>query len=276
MTNGGARFPNNSKSKDQADSTHPGQQRSGHNLSRLLLPEPASPGLVIPSFLRVIAAVEETHRENKGPCDLDPRKVFLGSDGSVELSTLVPPASGMTVVLSSSKYSSPEMIEETNGQVDRVLVESYVLGFVFYEILLGRDLFEQQFQEVSGHGKFGWLTWHADKSKRAKPLSAVLDGFPSVLSGLIDGMMAKEASERITDLNKIADTIGAASQATMVISNLSAFQSPDAIGAPAKMSMSQRVDIFWRGCLGRVRKVLRRLALDRILTKRHKQAPSSS
>jgi serine/threonine protein kinase len=182
----------------------------------------------------------------------------------------------MTVVLSSSKYCAPEAVEDLTGQNDSSLVESYVLGFVFYEILLGTNLFEQQFQDVSRHGKFAWLTWHADKSKHAIPLSEVISGFPSVLSSLIEGMMAKEAAERITDIRRIAETIGGASQATMMISNLSALQGGDEAYTSHGISVLEKVDVFWRSLLNTARSAMRKLSWKRIFARKQKQARSNA
>ncbi len=267
MTNSDGRIPTAPTFKNRAASA----QGSGYDLSRLLSSEPAPTGFVIPSFLSVIAALEEARRKNKGPCDLDPRKIFFRGDGTVELSVLPRPGSGMTVVVSSSKYCAPEMVEDITGQNDSCLLDSYVLGFVFYEILLGENLFEQQFQDVSRYGRFGWLTWHADKTKRAKPLSEVISGFPSVLSSLIDGMMAKDTAERITDLRRIAETIGGASQATMLISNLSALPGVNEASALQRISFLEKVDTFWRTLLSAARSALRKLPWDRIFARKHKR-----
>lgn len=217
-----------------------------HDLSQLLSSAPAPPALVIPSFLSVIAAVEIAHSENKGHCNLDPQKVRFRSDGTVEVSILSMPMSGATVVLSSAKYTAPEMVEETGESVYSALLDSYVLGFVFYEIFLGRDLFEKQFQDVSPQGEWGWLTWHADKSKKAKPLNELVNGFPSTLSRLIDGMMAKKASERVTDLKGIAEMVALSSHATMVFRNLSASQKSNAAFSLQREPAYQRADAFWR------------------------------
>jgi serine/threonine protein kinase len=276
MSNSNGGIPVGSTFKNRTYTAYSKPQRGGYDLRRLLSSEPAPTGVVIPTFLSVIAAIEEVRRENKGPCDLDPRRIFFKDDGTVELSVLPPPGSGMTVVLSSSKYCAPEAVEDLTGQKDSSLVESYVLGFVFYEILLGSNLFEQQFQDVSGHGKFAWLTWHADKSKRAKPLSEVISGFPSVLSSLIEGMMAKESAERITDIRRIAETIGGASQATMMISNLSALQDGDEVYVSRGTSVLEKVDVFWRGLLSAVRSAMRKLSWKRIFARKHKQAHSNA
>jgi hypothetical protein len=276
MTNSDGRTPLSSTFKDRTHTAYSKQQRGGYDLSRLLSSEPAPPGVVIPTFLIVINAIEEVRRKNKGSCDLDPRRIFFKDDGTVELSVLPPPGSGMTVVLSSSKYCAPEAVEDITGQNDGNLMECYVLGFVFYEILLGTNLFEQQFQDVSSHGKFGWLTWHADKSKRAKPLTEVISGFPSVLSSLIERMMAKEAAERITDLHRIAETIGGASQATMMISNLSALQGGDEANTSHGTSVLEKVDAFWRSLLSAAGSAKRKLLWKRIFARKHKQAHSDA
>jgi hypothetical protein len=271
MTNGDGGIPLGSTYKGRTVPTYSQQQGNSYDLSRLLSSEPAPTGLAIPHFLSVIAAVEDVRRENKGLCDLDPRRIVFTGDGTVELSILPPPSSGMTVVLTSSKYLAPEMVEDVTGQNDSCLLESYVLGFVFYEIFLGRDLFEQQFQDVSGHGKFGWLAWHADRLKRAKPLKEIISGFPSVLSQVIEGMMAKEAVERITDLHRIAATIAGSSQATMMISNLSALQGGDEVRASPWISVPQRVDMFWRRFVGTAHSALRKLSWHRIFARKHEQ-----
>lgn len=206
---------------------HSEQKRKARDLRQLLSSTPAPPERVIPSFLSVIAAVEEAHRANKGPLNLDPREIRFRGDGAAEVSVSNAPASGLTVVLGSSKYSTPEMFEETAGSAASGPHDSYVLGFMFYEILLGVDIFEEQFKDVHQKGELGWLTWHADKAKRAKPLSELIRGFPYTLSRLIEGMMAKELSARTTDLGKVSQAIGGALQATQVYSGSAALHGGD-------------------------------------------------
>jgi serine/threonine protein kinase len=241
-----SQIPHNQASGASKEQFSSEQGQRLHDLGQLLSQTPAPPALVIPSFLSVLAAVEAAHRENKGHCDLDPQKVRFRSDGTVEVSILSMPVSGATVVLRSAKYSAPEMVEETGEPVYSALLDSYVLGFVFYEILLGRDLFEKQFQDISPQGEWGWLAWHADKSRRARPLSDLVNGFPSTLSRLIGGMIAKEASERVTDLKGIAEIISVSSHATMVFRNLSASRGHNEALLPRREPAYQKVDAFWK------------------------------
>jgi hypothetical protein len=206
---------------------HSEQKRKARDLRQLLSSTPAPPELVIPSFLSVIAAVEEAHRANREALNLDPREIRFRSDGTAEVSVSNAPASGLTVVLGSSKYSTPEMFEETAGPAANGPRDCYVLGFMFYEILLGVEIFEEQFKDVHQKGELGWLTWHADKTKRAKPLSELISGFPYTLSRLIEGMMAKELSQRTTDLGKISQAIAGALQATQVYSGSAGLHAGD-------------------------------------------------
>jgi hypothetical protein len=200
----------------EAGPQHSEHKRKARNLSQLLSSNPAVPSEVIPSFLSVMAAVETAHDASKEPLNLDPREIRLRSDGTAEVSVSNTPSSGSTVVLGSSKYATPEMFEETAGAVDNGPRDCYMLGFIFYEILLGADIFGKQFQDVQQRGELGWLTWHADRTKHAKPLSNLISGFPYSLSRLIEGMMAKDAAKRTTDLKKVSQAIAGALQATQV------------------------------------------------------------
>ncbi len=233
-------------------------RNSWRDLSQILEFEPSPPHLVIPIILSVVAAVKLAHGSEKGPCNLVPKQVLFRDDGAVELSHSPKFASDKTSVLGSSKYSAPEMANETVQAPDIALLESYVLGFIFYEILLGSKLFGEQFQDVTGHGEFGWLMWHADRTKRATPLCNLLSGFPFVLSNLIDGMMSKDTSERITDFDRIADTIGNASQATTLITNLSELRGERGSYVPLGMSVLQNIDKLWRKLINTTNYVLRK------------------
>lgn len=246
------------------------KHRNGDQLCSLLASDPGPIRHLIPVFLTIIAALEQAHRENTGLCDLDPQKVFLRDNGGVELSSMKLPASGMTSVFNSVKYCSPEMIEDSLEQPDPALIESYVLGFVFYEILLGRKLFEQQFNHVSRRGEFGWLTWHADKTQLAHPLSDLISGFPPVLSNLIAEMMAKEASARVVDFHKIWDLIGSSLQATAVITNLSALQQSEA----KFLSVPKKIDSFWRNLMRATDAKWRNLPWGRLFPGRSQRPPA--
>jgi serine/threonine protein kinase len=228
------------------------RQVANGDLSQWMSSDPALPELVTPTFLRVVTAVQKSHQEDKRLCDLDPRKVLFQENGNIKLSFLNPVVPGATVILSSLKYLAPELMREGIEQLDHNRTDSYVLGFVFYEIFLGKALFDQHFSNVSEQGHFGWLAWHADTTRPAKPLRDVIPDFPSVLSGLISGMMAKDASQRVTDMGRIADVIRGASQATAVIRHLPSLSAGDKVRAELKALAPRETETLWRKLLSRV------------------------
>ncbi len=197
---------------------------AGRRLSDLLTAEPAPSAKLVSTFLKSAAAVEELHRRCDSPCNLDPSNVVLLMDGEVVLKPVVKLSEAATIALPSLKYSSPEILEEISGEYGANVSDSYILGFVFYEIFLGRDLFRQQFAEVIQEGEIGWLRWHLDQNKCALPLSSQLRDFPLALSRLIDEMITKKPAARLTNFRSISDTLAGSLNATVSIANISSFR----------------------------------------------------
>jgi len=176
-------------------------------LSDLQSAVPAPPAMIVPVFLDVITAVDALHRKYKTVSNLKPDKIVLLSNGKVIIEPQSQLSAATAKALPSLKYSSPEMLEEVQGVYAPNVSDSYVLGFMFYEILLGRDLFQRQFAEVLREGEIGWPWWHLDQYRPAHSLSSQINDFPSALSRLIDGMMNKRPAERMSDLRSIWETL---------------------------------------------------------------------
>jgi hypothetical protein len=149
------------------------------------------------------------------------------------------------MVLDSVKYCAPEQLEDEVGSSQKGLIDSYRLGFIFYEILLGSERFQCVFESVVQAGSFGWLSWHVDASKIATPLHEILPGFPIGLSRVVAGMMAKNASARMTDAGRIAAAIGGASQATVVIRRTPALQAAISAQEGPKVETSLKTETLW-------------------------------
>jgi len=219
-------------------------------LSDLLRSEPTPPASVVPFLLTVIFAVEASHSAGHGPSDLDPRKIVFQSDGSVSLLSRGTIGAQITVVLPSSKYSSPEIVEGISEGLDTGIPDSYVLGFVFYEILLGRNLLDKEFAEVERQGELGWLTWHMDLNRRAKSLSSLIPGFPESLSGLIDRMMAKSVADRVSSLSTIRDTLARSLEETTVLTNISSLLGEGHAGR--KRTLLEEITAVWHELVPRM------------------------
>jgi serine/threonine protein kinase len=167
---------------------------------------------LLPMMAKVMGAVvlaQRTHHH----CDLDPRRILLQEDGSVRIFPLEDTEGDKTLLLSSFKYSSPELLQGDTS-VDSALSHSYALGFVFYELLLGRKRFEEQFSQVRQGANGGWLIWHVDRKMRAVPLRQLRPDVPTFVSEAIEKMMAKNPAERSNDLEGTARLFDRNSQLT--------------------------------------------------------------
>ena len=189
-------------------------QKSAQPLSMLAGDGPGSLQDLLPVMSKVLNAVVHAQR-TQGHCDLDPRRILLQEDGSIGISPIPESEEDKTSILSSFKYSSPELLQGDTS-VDPALSNSYVLGFVFYELMLGRQMFDAQFSQVSQGDRGGWLIWHVDRKRRTTPLKQLLADAPSSVSEAIEKMMAKNPAERSRDLEGTAQLFDRFSQSTTV------------------------------------------------------------
>jgi len=139
--------------------------------------------------------------------------------------------------LGSPRYAAPEMFKETStgSSAPAALPDIYAMGFMFYEILLGRKLFSQTFS--SQRSDLDWLRWHSDSKSEAPTLKSVLPGRPVALSDLLQSMMKKEPGARPSDLKDIATRLRSiAQQSSRTVVARKASASGDVKPAPPQSS----------------------------------------
>ena len=188
--------------------------RRARPLTNWMGDEPRPLAELIPIMVSVLEAIARLNAAEEHFCNLNPAKILIRENGSVQISTQSPFESGKTFDLGSAKYICPEFFQDA-GPGTPAGSNAYIAGFVFYELLLGRKLFEAQFKEVGRGGYLGWLTWHADASKRATSLSET-NRYPAFVCRVVDRMIEKTPANRLTDMNGIARLFGGVSSATMV------------------------------------------------------------
>ncbi len=176
--------------------------------------------LVVPIFIEVVAAVETVHRAQARAAHSDPRRIAVHGGGRVELNLAGDRSGHSTLDCATFKYTAPELVTGDMEQTRSIAADSYALGFLFYEILLGRELFQRQFAAVQRRGELGWMYWHADRDCAAQPLHALLAGFPESMSRLIGGMIEKDAADRTVELGRVAEALAGAVQSTARLSGL--------------------------------------------------------
>ncbi len=172
------------------------------NLAGYLKDNPPDLDQVVPAFVATVRALIAMY-EAKGRNDaLIPQNIKFDLLGKATIRTVPASAAAATTVMGNPRYAAPEMFLEKGGSDSNLPAANvYALGVMFYEILLGRKLFEQAFPDQ--RSDIDWMRWHADLGSKAQPLKSLLPDCPTALSDLLEGMMEKHVEKRTTDLNEI-------------------------------------------------------------------------
>jgi serine/threonine protein kinase/formylglycine-generating enzyme required for sulfatase activity len=166
--------------------------------SDLLQSDPPALHVVLPIFLRTVQQLAVIHSNLLLRPILTPTSIRW-SEKEVQIKTVLAEEAQHTRAVY-SKYLSFREFNEVAPTALQVEGDIYVIGFMFYEILLGRRLFKMQFAELHRENSdLKWLEWHGDPAKKATALQEILPGCPRVLSTTIEGMMQK-AEGQLSDL----------------------------------------------------------------------------
>jgi serine/threonine protein kinase len=185
----------------------------GHadSLEDYLTDQPAEIEEVATAFISATEALAAFYASNGKSGGLAPESIRFDKTGkaSIRSSTSTSPQ-GATCFGSfgSPQYAPPEIFKETDkGNTSVSSSDIYSLGFMFYEILLGRKLFRQTFS--SQRTDLDWLRWHADAKAKAPTLKSVLPTRSAALSELLESMMEKDVERRPLDFAQIATKLRA-------------------------------------------------------------------
>jgi sulfatase modifying factor 1 len=155
--------------------------------------------------------LREIHGAGLGHPDLAPCNIRLTGQKQVEIETLPAPPPNATLMISEPRYAAPEMLltHMTTDGSTHLGSDIYVLGFVSYEALAGRESVRKQLFDDSGQPETDlfWMKWHADTSARLQPLSDVNPSVPKELSSLIHRMIEKEPAGRPRSLEEVEEAL---------------------------------------------------------------------
>ncbi len=196
-----------------------------------------------PELDRVVSAFVSTVRaliaidEAKGRSDaLIPQNVHFDQLGKATIQAAPSTSGQATTVMSHPRYAAPEMFSEKAAAAESSTnaANIYALGVMFYEILLGRTLFERTFPDQ--RNDIDWMRWHADLESKAPALKSLLPDCPAALSDLLESMMEKHIEKRPADLNEILGRLrGVAQRANKTVM----LQRPAAAEVPVPVSASE-------------------------------------
>jgi len=193
---------------------------------------------VIAGFISATEALAAFYTANGKSGGLTPESICFDKTGKATIrpSTSTSPQ-GATCFgsLGSPQYAAPEIFSETDAGPNSSLALSdiYALGFMFYEILLGRKLFRQTF--AAQRTDLDWLRWNTDLKSKAPALRTLLPARSAALSDLLQEMMAKEVAQRTSDFPQILTRLRSiAQQSNRTMIGRSPLKPPASKQAPSK------------------------------------------
>jgi len=164
----------------------------------------STPDEVIDAFLASTKALMELYAAGNSKNEaLLPENVCFDRLGKATIQVAPTRAAHGTAILNNPRYAAPEMFSETRlaPESTSTAANVYALGFMFYEILLGKTLFQNTFS--AQRSDLDWLRWHADLESPAPSVKSLMPDCHSALSDVIDSMLEKHVEKRSTDLNEI-------------------------------------------------------------------------
>ena len=192
------------------------------DLAGYLRDSPAQLDAVIYAFIASVEALAAACASGGRVAGLAPQSICFDRVGKATIESSQSDATQSTSgsgVGGSPRYAAPEIFAEDNGtDASGMAANIYALGFIFFEILLGRQLFRKTFS--TQRTELDWLRWHADLKSKAPTLKSLLPEHPAALSELLESITEKSAEKRATDLEMIVSRLrGIAQQAsrTMVV-----------------------------------------------------------
>jgi len=187
----------------------------GHTIERVLADQPEQgiePKAALQIIWRIAAGLSVLHRAGIVHRDLKPGNIIVGEGLKVKITDFGVAARIGTAVsmrLGTTKYMAPELF--TGGEVDG-RADIYSLGMIAYEMLLGREKFNEVFHEIvrDPHSEaLRWMKWHSSPDQVAPALSEVNPEIPQALSVIVSKMLAKDPEERFSSVEELGREIKA-------------------------------------------------------------------
>lgn len=184
----------------------------GHTLETLLRESdgPIEVKATVLILFRLAAALHDVHAEGICHRDMKPSNVIL-TEGLrpkiIDFGVAAAVGGEASMPLATTKYLAPEVYEDrtVDGRSD-----IYSLGFIVYEMLLGRKQFNEIFADVvrDRHSEaVRWMKWHGNEQVTAPLLHEVNPAVPLALSRIVDRMIQKNPDQRYANTEELGRDI---------------------------------------------------------------------
>ena len=159
---------------------------------------------------RLCSALHTVHTAGVIHRDIKPSNIII-ADGLRPMITdfgVAATSSGeASMVMGTTKYMAPELF--TGGYVDG-RADMYSLGFIAYEMLVGREKFNEIFADIVRDRtaeKVRWMKWHSNPKVSAPPPHEVNPAVPITLSNIVVRMIAKDSEQRFAGMEDLGRAI---------------------------------------------------------------------
>ncbi|MDP6544004.1 MAG: protein kinase [Phycisphaerae bacterium] len=159
---------------------------------------------------RLCSALHTVHIAGVIHRDIKPSNIII-ADGLRPMITdfgVAATSSGeASMVMGTTKYMAPELF--TGGYVDG-RADMYSLGFIAYEMLVGREKFNEIFTDIVRDRtaeKVRWMKWHSNPKVSAPPPHEVNEAVPITLSNIVLRMIAKDSEQRFAGMEDLGRAI---------------------------------------------------------------------
>jgi serine/threonine-protein kinase len=185
---------------------------NGSSLETILrkLASPMPPKQALGIMAATAMGLQHLHDNGVIHRDLKPANILMPNNGGLKicdfgLASLIGDMD--TMAAGSVRYMAPEL---TSGESVDGRADLYSLGMIAYEMIAGRNNFEQAFRFVlkdQRNQALRWMKWHANQRAKATPLKELVPGIEPTLSDLVERLMAKDPTQRITSGNELVEAI---------------------------------------------------------------------
>ncbi|MEM7577554.1 MAG: protein kinase [Planctomycetota bacterium] len=155
-------------------------------------------------------ALQDLHDQNIIHRDLKPANVMLPKHGGLKLADFGLAAligDQESLSLGTVRYMAPELLR---GDPATPASDLYSLGMIAYELLAGRDHFDEAFKTVlrdKRNPAMRWMKWHTNERLAAPPLTQLVPKTPQNLSDLVARMLDKDPARRVRHADEVIAAI---------------------------------------------------------------------
>ena len=173
-------------------------------------PGPVEAKATLQILWRLAGALHDVHQAGIIHRDIKPGNIIVGDGLRPKITDFGVAASltGQTsMLLGTTRYMAPELL---SGQHFDGRADMYSLGFIAYEMLVGRAKFSEIFAEVlrDKHSEaLRWMKWHSNPSVQAPALHEVNPSVPKPLAEIVAKMMSKDPAGRFDNMEALGRAI---------------------------------------------------------------------